>query len=85
MVKLGSLSENDIQGLIRTAPHNGVSSLIGGIGTEVDGCEWEMCESRATARLAPAESPVRRMFCGGILRSCRTWVKRNEACWSCRG
>jgi len=44
-----------------------------------------MWDRRERARFAPAESPVRIMFPGGILRLLRTWFRSIDACWSCLG
>jgi len=56
-----------------------------GIGMVGEGCGCEMWESRESARLAPAESPVRIILLGGMCRVFRTWFRSMEACWSWRG
>jgi len=71
------------QGEINTKPRNGEGSSTRGMMGE--GCGWLMWERRESARLAPAESPVRIMFLGERWRFCVRWLMRVEACWSCRG
>lgn len=54
----------DTQGEMRTAPRRGADSVMAGMRRVVEGCGCERCESKERTRFAPAESPLRRMFCG---------------------
>ncbi len=75
----------DIQGEMSTAPRKGEERETRGMGRVVLGCGCEMWERRERARFAPAESPVRIMLFGAMLRLFRTWFRNAAACWSWRG
>ena len=77
----GVLVAKEIQGEIKTAPRSGSERVKAG----TDGWGWEIWESRASARFAPAESPVRMIEDGGMLSVFRTWERRADACVSCLG
>lgn len=84
-MKAGAAVEKETLGEVRTRPRKGEERGRGGMGVVVEGCGWRVWESRARARFAPAESPVRIMFWGSLCRALRTWERRAAACWSWRG
>ena len=85
LLKLSALKSNETQGEIKTAPRRGEERAMRGMGRVVEGCGCEMWLRRERARFAPAESPVRIILFGEILRLLRTWFRSMAACWSCRG
>lgn len=84
-VKAGAAVEKETQGEVRTKPRRGADRFRGGMGCVFEGCGCMMWESRARAKFAPAESPVRIMFWGSLCSLLRTWSRRAAACWSWRG
>jgi hypothetical protein len=76
VVNYSSNAEKEIQGEMSSRPRSGAERRMAGMGTLIEGCGREMCESRARARLTPAESPETRMLEGGICSLCRTHPRR---------